>query len=100
MIVWTEPAVSDLEAIRDYIKRDSLVYADRFVENVIETVEKLNSFPRMGRVVPEAEDESIREVLLYNYRIIYKVEKSQILILALIHGVRDLTNKINKPWKS
>jgi addiction module RelE/StbE family toxin len=97
-IEWTQPAVLDLESIRDYIKRDSEYYATRFVERIIEAVESIEKFPRMGRSVPEAEEESIREVLLHNYRIIYRVETDRILVLTIVHGARDLSQRRTKPW--
>ena len=95
---WTEPALLDLECIRDYIKRDSEFYANRFVERIIEAVEGLEQFPEMGRWVPEAEAENIRELLFHSYRIIYRVETNSILILTVIHGARDLARRIDKPW--
>jgi toxin ParE1/3/4 len=95
---WTEPALSDLESIRDYIKKDSEYYANRFVERIIEAVESLEKFPEMGRRVPEAEEENIRELLFHNYRIIYRVETDSILILTVIHSARDLSRKRGKPW--
>lgn len=97
-IEWTAPAVVDLEGIRDYIKKDSDYYAIRFVERIIEAVESLERFPKKGRIVPEAEEKNIREILFYSYRIIYRVEIERILILAVIHGARDLRRKKPKPW--
>lgn len=44
-IEWTEPSLSDLENIRDYIRKDSEYYAARFVERIIEIVETLEKFP-------------------------------------------------------
>ncbi len=52
----------------------------------------------MGRTVPEVEEETIRELLLHNYRIIYRVEADRILVLTIIHGARDLSRKTAKPW--
>jgi toxin ParE1/3/4 len=97
-IEWTEPAVLDLEDIRNYISRDSEYYAARFVEKIIEPVEGLEKLPKMGRFVPEAEGQNIREVLLHNYRIIYRVETECILVLSIIHGARDLRQRRPKPW--
>lgn len=97
-IEWTQPAFLDLERIRDYISRDSEHYAVRFIEKIIEAVEGLEDFPRMGRPVPEAEDENIRELLLHNYRIMYRVETDRILVLTFIHGARDLNQRKTKPW--
>lgn len=53
-IKWSEPAVSDLENIQNYIANDSEVYACEVVERIISAVEKLYCFPKMGRKVPEA----------------------------------------------
>lgn len=86
-IEWTEPALSDLESIREYIRKDSEYYATRFVERIIEAVQRLEKFPTMGRHVPEAEEEeNIREPLFHNYRIMYRVETERILILTVVHG--------------
>ena len=59
---WTEPAVSDLENIQDYIARDSSEYADAVVERLILSVEQLQLFPASGRFVPEAKDPRVRTV--------------------------------------
>lgn len=95
---WTEPAIIDLENIRDYIAKDSANYAARFVARIIEAAETLPNHPRIGRVVPEAEDDAIRELLFQNYRIIYHAESDRILILTIIHGGRDLSRLEPKPW--
>ena len=95
---WTEPAVLDLESIRDYIAKDSAHYAAQFVARIIEAAETLPNHPRIGRAVPEAEDEVIRELLFQNYRIIYRTEPDRILILTVIHGGRDLSQLEHKPW--
>ena len=54
-IEWTEPAIEDLRNLHGYIARDSEVYASSFVERIILAAEKLSDFPRLGRVVPEAD---------------------------------------------
>ena len=53
----------------------------------------------MGRVVIEANDEAIRELIYQKYRIMYRVEKERILILTIIHGSRDLSIIETKPWE-
>ena len=98
-LAWTDPAVADLQAIRDYIAHDSDHYAARFVARIIEAVEILESLPRIGRRVPEAPElPDVRELLFRNYRIIYRLEAERILILAVIHGSRDLAAIEPKPW--
>ena len=97
-IEWAEPALIDLESIRDYIGKGSEYYAARFVERVIEAVESLEKFPEKGRRVPESKEKSNRELIFYNYRIIYRIETERVLILAVIHGARNLSQKRIKPW--
>ena len=54
-ILWTDPSIEDLRNLHSYIAKDSEVYAGSFVERIVLAVEKLTNFPRLGRVVPEAE---------------------------------------------
>jgi toxin ParE1/3/4 len=72
-LVWTDPSVEDLRSIRDYIARDSEYYAAAVIEQLILAAERLVDFPRLGRAVPEAQDENIRELLRESYRIIYRI---------------------------
>ena len=58
-IVWTETAIEDLRNLHGYIAKDSDLYARSFVERIILAAERLSDFPRMGRMVPEAEQETI-----------------------------------------
>ena len=91
ILEWTEPALIDLESIWDFIKRDSEYYASQFIGQIINSVESLKTFPKMGRNVPESESENIRELLFNNYRIIYQVEPERVLILTIIHAARNLS---------
>lgn len=95
-IIWSEPAISDLENIRDYIAKDSEYYATIFIEKIITAVEKVAAFPLMGRIAPECNNKNIREVIYQNYRIIYKVNNKAIFILTVIHGGRNLFGRSNK----
>lgn len=72
-INWSRFALDDLKSIHSYISKDSILYASRFVDKIIAAVEHLENFPFSGRIVPEKNDETIREVILGNYRIFYKV---------------------------
>ncbi|MBN1360412.1 MAG: type II toxin-antitoxin system RelE/ParE family toxin [Sedimentisphaerales bacterium] len=97
-LYWTEPAVADLAAIRDYIRRDSEFYASRFVNRLFDAAESLVELPARGRPVPEADDPDIRELLYQGYRIMYRVEKERVVILAIVHGARDWTHTETRPW--
>ncbi len=97
-VEWTEPAVSDLENIQDYIARDSAEYADAVVERLVLSVDQLVSFPESGRFVPESTDPKIREILVQGYRVIYRLKKGAVQILAVVHGARNLSGMRPKPW--
>lgn len=96
-LVWSDPAVYDLEDIREYIAIDSDQNAARFIAQIIEAAERLEAFPEFGRHVPEAQDEpAVREIIFRKYRIIYRLERERVLILAVMHGSRNLARM--KPW--
>jgi addiction module RelE/StbE family toxin len=99
-IEWTDPAIADLTAIRDYIARDSEHYAMQFIGKIIDAVEKLEGLPKMGRRVPEShEGEGIREILFQRYRIIYRLSSQRIQIVTVLHAARDLAHMAPKPWE-
>jgi len=68
-IRWTETAASDLESIRDYIRRDSPVIAQVVATRLFEAVTVLQEFPDSGRIVPERSDPTLRELIRAPYRI-------------------------------
>ena len=89
-VVWTDPAWDDLAGIADYIARDSNFYAAAFVQEVKDAAALLAEFAERGQIVPEFGDETIRELLVRSYRLVYKVTPDTALILTVIHGARRL----------
>ena len=87
-VVWAPQAIQDVEAIRAHVGRDSPHYADLLVQRLIAAVERLTDNPRSGRVVPELGDESIREVIHGNYRIVYRLRHDVVEIATVFHGAR------------
>ena len=85
-IIWSELALDDLKNIHDYISKDSIIYANRVIEKIIQRIDKLENFPKSGRVVPELNNNSIRELIQNNYRIIYKVTAQEIFIVSIHHA--------------
>ena len=98
-IRWTDPAIESLRNLHSYIAKDSEIYASSFVQRIVLAVEKLTDFPRLGRVVPEADDETIRKLLYQHYRIIYRIKSELVEILTVIHGRRDLGSLKPSPWE-
>ena len=89
-VSWAPQALDDLESIADFISRDSRHFASLFTANVFQAVERLQEFPDSGRMVPETHDESLREILFGNYRIIYRVQNMLVEILTVHHSARLL----------
>jgi plasmid stabilization system protein ParE len=89
-IVWSKRAAQDLDSIADYIASDSPAYAGVVLKNIVNQTRILARFPQAGRKVPEFDDENIRELVAYSYRVIYRLEQDEALIVAVIHGKRLL----------
>ncbi|MDG5787383.1 type II toxin-antitoxin system RelE/ParE family toxin [Evansella sp. AB-P1] len=89
-LVWAKSAVKDLEGICNYIAQDSEEYANIFASRVIDTIETIAIFPSSGRVVPELNNDMIREMVLTNYRIIYRINNEKMEIVRIIHNAKQL----------
>lgn len=87
-LVWTEEAVEDLEAIRDYVARDSLRYSRLVVERIIESAERIAAYPESGRVVPEVGRKDFREVIVGSYRVVYRLHEDAAQILTIFRASR------------
>jgi len=93
---WSKEATEDLNSIGEYIAKDSLFYARSVVRKVFTTAKKIPDVPQIGRIVPEIGDSNIRERFVYSYRLVYKVDGPEIIIVALIHGKRLLENIVER----
>jgi addiction module RelE/StbE family toxin len=71
-IRWTPQAADDLQAIYDYIARDSPHYAQLTVEKILSAIDSLKNHPQMGRHVPEKPRDDLRELIRSPYRIVYR----------------------------
>ena len=89
-VEWSPRAIEDVAAIALYIVADSTSYAAAVVKKILDITHSLSRFPMAGRVVPEFDDENIREKFAYSYRIIYRIEGETITIAAVVHGKRLL----------
>lgn len=87
-IFWTDAALNQLEAIRDYFAQTSPDYAQRLVERIVNRSEQIGAFPHSGRSLPEYEIDEVRQIIEGAYRIIYLIKPDQIEVLALIHTAR------------
>jgi len=95
-IKWTAFAIENLNDIGDYIEKDSFHYAKIVVNSLFDSAEILECHPLAGRIVPEFEDNNIRELIRGSYRVVYWVlNENQIDILTVHHSARLLTDLPN-----
>lgn len=88
---WTDFALENLISIGDFIELNSHYYAQRTVNYLFNSVDLLEMHPLAGRVVPEFENKSIRELICGNYRIVYRiVSEMDIDILTVQHSAKLL----------
>jgi plasmid stabilization system protein ParE len=94
-VVWSTESVGDLDALANYIAKDSPIYAASFIREILNLSYSLSELSKRGRVVPEFGDTNIRELFVRDYRMIYLIENKRVVVLALVHGNRDL----DRLWK-
>jgi len=89
-VIVSPEAWSDLRDIKRYISRDSPLAAERFGQKLFSKQKILRTHPETGRVVPEIGNAAVREIVIGNYRIMYRVNasKKQIRILRYWHAAR------------
>jgi toxin ParE1/3/4 len=87
---WTPQAADDLEATCLFIARDSSQLAAMFADRVLRATDRLASNPRLGRTVPELGIETLREIIVGSYRVIYQLREDQVHVLTVYHGARLL----------
>jgi plasmid stabilization system protein ParE len=95
-VIWTDPALTDAHEIVRFIGRDSKQYAKVVKDQFKEAARRILQHPRIGGPVPEFEEDAIREVLVYSYRMIYVIHEEDCHIVAVLHASRDLT-RLLKP---
>lgn len=91
-IVWLTKANNDLIDIYNYISKDSIYYAMKTVNEIINKVEILHIFPYSGRILNDIVNEEYRELIYKSYRIIYKIKISTIYIHRVLHSAREISN--------
>ena len=97
---WTVGAQNDLQALVAYITQGSAAYAATMSGRIVAATERLERFPELGRIVPEYEDPSLRELVVRDYRVVYRIRGGDVLIAAIVHGTRNLLKRLpTGPWE-
>ena len=89
-VVWAESARDALDEVIEYIAHDSQDAAVHVLDEALRAGASLATLSERGRIVAELNEPTIRELLVFKYRLMYKVEDRRVLILAFLRGGRDL----------
>ena len=89
-LIWTEPAIADLDAIADYIALDKPDAAARYVQHVFAAVERLLRFPKSGARVPEIPRSPYRQVVVPPCKVFYRLQGPDILIVFVMRSEQRL----------
>jgi len=91
---WSTDAAEELRLIWEYIARDSPNRAATVISKIVDATDDLALFPLIGREVPEWQIPDIRERIVYSYRVIYHLYPERAIVVAIVHGARQLPDSI------
>ena len=87
-LTWSPRSIRDLESIREYITRDSPLYADLVVQRLVHAPERLQQFPEASCIVPERDEPHLRELIVRPFRLVYRVRDDSIEIVTVFRASR------------
>jgi toxin ParE1/3/4 len=85
-LIWTEPALGDLDAIADYIALDKPEAAREWVRRLFKHVGQLIEQPESGSRVPELRGLGYRQIVESPCRVFYRFDGKQVFILHVLRG--------------
>ena len=91
-LTWTEPALSDLQEIAEYIALENATAARILIRRIFAAVERLQQHPRSGKIPPELAGSRYREVVCGPCRVFYRRSREEVLILYVMRSERELRN--------
>ncbi len=89
-VIWTEPALQELDAIAEYIALDNPAAASHLVQKIFDNTERLENFPQSGRTPPELPNSVYRELVVQPCRIFYREDGKRVLVLYVMREERQL----------
>ena len=88
-VVWAESSRNALDEVITYIAEESQQAAVEVLDAALAAAEGLATLSERGRVVPELNDPAIRELFVFRYRLIYRLDDQRVVVVAFLHGARD-----------
>ncbi len=90
-VIWKRMAIQHLQDIKAYIATDSKLQTQRVVNKIRSSVRRIKT---IGVVVQDLGDPTLREIVVFSYRILYRFVNNEIHIVAVIHCASQLTNEM------
>ena len=89
-IVWTEPALNELNEVAEYIAVSNLAAAKKLVQTLFSKIERLEKHPESGKVPIEIATLNYREIVVKPCRVFYKIDGNKVFILHVMRQEQDL----------
>jgi len=90
-IIWTEPALKDLETIAEYIELDKPTAARQLIRKIFLKMDLLGPYPNLGTLPPELRHLPYRQILVPPCRIFYRKSGLRILVIAVMRSERSFS---------
>jgi len=87
-IIWSEPALSDLDAIADYIALENPVAASALVKRIFAHVEQLAHHPESGSRPQELGRSRYRQIVEPPCRVFYRYDGHKVLAVYIMRSER------------
>jgi addiction module RelE/StbE family toxin len=95
-VIWTDPAVEDLEQAIEYIAKDSPAYAATLAQRIWDVGDSLAWFSERGHSLQEPELGAYRALHVGSYLLVYRAEARRVVIHAVLHGTRDVRSVLRR----
>lgn len=96
VITWSPQAARHLKTILEHLDSVAPRFSKQFASDIITHVQNLEKFPEMGRIVPERKDPRLRELIVSQYRVVYRIQGDFIEIAFIFHGRRNFKKATNE----
>jgi toxin ParE1/3/4 len=93
-LIWTEPALKDLETIAEYIALDQPDAAQRYIQKVFTAVERLSQFPKSGSIPSEISKLPYRQIVIPPCRVFYRYDKNYVFIIFVMRSEQNLQQDV------
>jgi toxin ParE1/3/4 len=90
-VIWTDEAIADLRQLVAFIAQNNPAAAVKLGEEIICKSMLLAAHPRLGRMLRDTKHDTLREIIIHPYRLIYEISDSArtVKVRVLWHGARQ-----------